>query len=328
MDVTFFLGGEQRLAELERIDPDRDDREFQTGERAWVLQTYLRLKSAGFAATLRDTWPQHGLLVFDSRQRHTLQRMAHIANGVTLVGCRRDVGQALIADFEVLQNGRFANGAYRHFIPHWPQPGLIPRDVARGSVVKRVAYKGFTQNLHAGFVEPAWGEALGRLGVEWQCDAGSYVGPQRRLVGTDWKDFHDVDLVLAVRPPQRDSYVRKPATKLYNAWLAGVPAILGVEYAYCELRRTELDYLEASSPGDALRAVERLIGEPRLYEAMVENGHARAKAFTADAILRQWVDLLYNTIPQRSQDIRIERWRRRPLWLKSGTRRFMRLFRS
>lgn len=328
MDVTFFLGGEQRLEELERIDPDRDDREFQTGERAWVLQTYLRLKSAGFAATLRDTWPQQGLLVFDSRQRHTLQRMAHIANGVTLVGCRRDVGEALIADFEVLQNGCFADGTYRHFIPHWPQPGLIPRSVARGSSVKRIAYKGFTENLHAGFLEPTWKESLARLGIEWQCDAASYPGPQRKLASTDWNAFHDVDLVLAVRPPQRDSYVRKPATKLYNAWLAGVPAILGVEYAYRELRRSELDYLEASSPSEALRAVERLISEPQLYRAMVENGHTRAKEFTADAILRQWVNLLYSTIPQHAHDIRVRRWQQKPLWLKSGTRRLMRLFRS
>src|SRR5436309_1927650 len=90
---------------------------------------------------------------------------------------------------------------------------------------------------------------------------------QRHLLG-------DAVLVLAVRPEGRST--NKPASKLVNAWLAGVPALLGPEIAYRELRRSELDYCEVSSLAEAQAAVDRLLGDPGLYNAMVENGRARA----------------------------------------------------
>jgi hypothetical protein len=324
MQVAFLMLGSGSIEQLANLDPDRDWREFQTGERAWILQTFLRLRSAGCAVELRNSWPERGLLVFDTLQRHALRRMAHSTDDVLLIGCRRDLGEPLIADFEVLQNGRFADGVRRYFVPHWPQPGLIPRDPARGASIGRIVYKGFSGNLFRGFLEPDWAQFLARLGVEWRCDSVQYTGPQSRPADIAWNDFRDADLFLAVRPPRRDGYVRKPATKLYNAWLAGVPAILGVEYAYRELRRSELDYLEVSSTAEARRAVERLIGEPRLYQAMVENGRERAAEFTTEAIRAQWVDLLFHTIPRHAGDAHVRRWRGKPLWLKSGVRRLTR----
>jgi hypothetical protein len=326
MDVTFFLHGEPRLEALKRLDPDRDYREFQTGARVWILQTYLRLKAAGLAIELGDSWPRCGLLVFDARQKYELRRLARAATGVYLVGCRRDVGEPLIADFEVLQNGRFADGARRFMIPLWPQPGLIPRDSGRGSMIRRVVYKGFTGNLHAGFLGAEWRRFLVRRGIEWHCDAVRYAGPQIRPAAIDWNDFREADLVLAVRPSSRGHNVRKPATKLYNAWLAGVPAILGVEYAYRELRRSTLDYIEVSSVAEAMQAVERLSREPALYLAMVENGRQRAVEFTPDAIRSSWTDLLFRAIPERVQDPHVRRWQGKPLWLKSTTRRITRSF--
>lgn len=75
MDVTFFLHGEPHLEALKRLDPDRDHREFQTGERVWILQTCLRPRAAGHAIELRDCWPRCGLLLFDARQKHELRRL-------------------------------------------------------------------------------------------------------------------------------------------------------------------------------------------------------------------------------------------------------------
>jgi hypothetical protein len=326
MDVTFFLHGEPRLEALKRLDPDRDHGEFQTGERVWILQTYLRLKAAGIETEMRDSWPPRGLLVFDARQKNELRRLSGTTNGVFLVGCRRDVGEPLIADFEVLQNGRFADGARRFMIPLWPQPGLVPRDAARGSTIRRIAYKGFTGNLHGGFLDAEWPRFLARLDIEWQRDAVPYDGPQERPSATRWNDFRDCDLVLAVRPPARDLHVHKPATKLYNAWLAGVPAILGVEYAYRELRRNELDYIEVSSVAEAKQAVDRLVREPDRYLAMVENGRIRAREFTPEAIRALWTDLLFRALPERVNDARARRWQGKPLWLKSAARRLTRPF--
>jgi hypothetical protein len=326
MDVTFLLHGERALAALGRLDADQDFGEFQTGERAWILQTYLRLRAAGFAVELSDAWPRSGLLVFDARQKDALRRLSGRTDGVFLVGCRRDLGEPLIADFEVLQNGRFADSERRFMVPHWPQPGLVPRDSARGPVIMRVSYKGFAGNLDPEFLGGDWRRFLAQLGIQWQCDAVPYAGPQVSASETRWHDFRECDVVLAVRPRARDLHVRKPATKLYNAWLAGVPAILGVEYAYRELRRNALDYIEVTSVTEAMQAVEGLARDPALFDAMVQNGRLRASEFMPDAIRSIWTDLLFRILPERVNDARARRWQGKPLWLKSAARRVTRRF--
>ncbi len=210
---------------------------------------------------------------------------------------RADNREPLIADFEVVQNGCFADGKRRFFIPFWPQPGLLPRDRSRGAAIRRMAFKGFEQNLHPDFRSPSWREFLADRGIEWEVDAVPFAGAATDRLGTDWPDFRQVDLVLAVRPQDRRGWTSKPATKLFNAWLAEVPVLLGPEYAYRELRRSELDYLEVTSLEEAKAAVLRLLAQPELYEAMVENGRIRGAEFTAGATLKRWAELLTEKIP-------------------------------
>jgi glycosyltransferase involved in cell wall biosynthesis len=312
---TFFLAGED-LESLSRIDPDRDWRELQTGERAWILQTCLRLRHAGHPVELSGTAPEEGLVVFHSKQARELLRQRSRLRGVVLVAARADNRQALIADFEILQNGCFADGRRRFFVPHWPQAGLLPRDPARGERIERIAYKGFAANLHPSFRTPDWTGFLAREGIEWAMDAVEFDGRNRREL--DWPDFRTVDLVLAVRPDERNARHSKPATKLVNAWLAGVPALLGPELAYRELRRSELDYLEVASVAEAREAVLRLRRDPGLYRAMVENGRQRGAEFTAAALVPRWAELLFATIPALAAEQQLSR--RIPLPLRAAGR--------
>jgi hypothetical protein len=321
MQVTFFLHGEPDLARLEELDPDRNPGEFRTGERAWILQTYLRLREAGHPARLSDAWPGEGILVFSSKQRRVLGPLVKPSEPVVLVGCREDVGEAEIADFEVVQNGFSVDRTSSFFIPLWPQPGLVPRDPDRGARIRSAVFKGFARNLHPAFASPEWSNALAVRGIEWIADAAEYAGPQRAAEATGWESYRDVDLVVAVRPPDKKLHERKPATKLTNAWLAGVPAILGPELAYRELRRSDLDYMEVKSVPEALAAVDRLIREPALYAAMVENGRRRAEEFTVEAVRKRWVDLLYRDVPARAGGDEVRFWRGKPVWLKAGARR-------
>lgn len=300
MRCTFFLAGED-LESLSRIDPDRDWRELQTGERAWILQTWLRLRRAGHPVELSATAPEDGLIVFHAKQAKDLLRQRSRLRGAVLVGVRADNREPLIADFEILQNGFFADRQSqgrtrrRFSMPHWPQSGLVPRDPARGERIERIAYKGFAANLHPGFRTPAWTDFLTHEGIEWVVDAVAFDGRNRREL--DWPDFRAVDVVVAVRPPERKQRRSKPATKLFNAWLAGVPALLGPEQAFQELRRSELDYLEVASVADAREAVLRLRRDPGLYRAMVENGLRRGAEFTHEALVPRWAELLFETIP-------------------------------
>lgn len=63
----------------------------------------------------------------------------------------------------------------------------------------------------------------------------------------EWHDYQHVDAVLAIRDCPPVVLATKPASKLINAWKAGVPALLGPEPAYRELRTSPLDFLEAAS---------------------------------------------------------------------------------
>jgi len=317
MRLTFFLDGEEDLESLRRLDPDRDWRHFQRGEQVWVVQTYLRLARAGLPVELASVPPGEGLVVFHAKQARALRRQAHTLKDAVLVGARADNRQPLIADFEILQNGTFADGRHRFHIPHWPQPGLLPRDPSRGTAIRRLVYKGFDANLNPEFRGPKWRRLLAERGIEWVVDAAPFAGRETDAQAIDWPDFREADLILAVRPPDRRLATNKPASKLVNAWLAGAPALLGPEVAYRELRRSELDYFEVSSLAEAREAVDRLLGDPGLYTSMVENGRARAAGFTAEAIVPRWEKLLFETIPALAPS---SASRRVPLSLRSAGR--------
>jgi hypothetical protein len=300
VEVTFFLD-DGDVGALRGLDPDRDWRELQRGERAWVLQTYLRLADAGYPVQLASRLPESGVVVFHAKQRRALplRRRSRGRSGLVFVAVRGDVKQAGGADFELVQNRRSADGLGRFFIPHWPQPGLLPRDAARGSRLERIAYKGFDRNLHPYFRGAGWRSFLASHGVEWVVDSVPFAEGGTRGEALEWPDFRAVDAVLAVRPaacPRRDS---KPATKLYNAWLAGVPALLSPDVAFRELWRSPLDFLEVAGPSAARSGVQRLLAEPDLYRRMVANGRARAAEFSADAVLARWLELLEEILPAR-----------------------------
>lgn len=65
------------------------------------------------------------------------------------------------------------------------------------------------------------GDELSKLGLKWK------VIPKE-----GWHDYREIDVVVALRPKSTKKHFCKPATRLYNAWIAGVPAILPNESAY------------------------------------------------------------------------------------------------
>ena len=318
--VAFFLAAEGDLERLAALDPDRDTAELQRGERIWILQTFLRLHRAGFDCELVDRVPADGLVVFHAKQERDLRRRMPPGGAPVLVGVRADNRQPLAAEFEIVQNGRFADGRVRHLVPHWPQPGLVPRAADCATRVERVAYKGFAENLDPGFRSESWRRALAERGVEWELDERGFAGAAHDGTPLGWGDYSRIDVLLAVRPGARKTGFSKPASKLVNAWLAGTPAILGPEYAYRELRRSELDYFEAANPEQALAAIDRLRASPELYRAMVENGRARARDYDARAVAARWIELLGDRLPRLAEDPGRTRRRRLPLTLRRAAR--------
>lgn len=316
MRVSFLLPGESDLAALRGLDPDRDHEQLKRGERAWVLQTYLRLAAAGWPVELTGEPPADGLVVFHAKHRRWVAAQAGALRRAVLVGVRGDLHSPRVADFEVLQNGFFADGRRCFHVPHWPQPGLLAREPARGDEILRVAYKGFARNLAPEFRGSRWLGYLAARGLEWEYAAAEFAGPATDDLRLGWHDFRRVDLVVAVRPRSRRLHPDKPATKLFNAWLSGVPALLGPESAYRGLRRSPYDYLEVRTVDQAIAAVEGLLDDRGLYRAMRERCAARAAELTPGSWIDAWTELLFTTLPARAAEVRASALRRLPLAMR------------
>jgi hypothetical protein len=194
----------------------------------------------------------------------------------------------------------------------------LPRDPARGARVERVAYKGFSANLHPELASGDWRQALARRGLEWITDMVGYDGAGTPAEKLDWNDFRELDVYLALRPPRADLYRYKPATKLYNAWRAEVPGVLGPEVAYRELRRSDLDYFEAGTAAEALAAIDRLRADPALYLDMVANGRQRAVDYHDDVLVERWAETLWRVLPARAARRPLARL---PVWARALVRR-------
>ena len=194
--------------------------------------------------------------------------------------------------------GQMAVGARRqhtvaqpHTLPMFPQQRLQRRRADRGSRLERIVFMGDRHQIDPVLASREFGEVLNaRFGIAFD------VVDKSRI--PEWGDYSDADLVLAVRPPGSHPEL-KPPSKLINAWLAGVPALLGAEPAYRKLRRNANDYLEVSSPHEVLEALSMLRSDPERYAAMRRQCEKRAREFSEPAIAAQWADVLFGRVAQQ-----------------------------
>jgi hypothetical protein len=298
--VTFFLDADDAaIAAWRALQPDIEPARLLLGEDFWIVLTYCRLRDAGLPVALDNRVADDGIVVFYAGHKRAVRRQLRRGQRALLVAVRSDRHPVGFADCEVVQNASSADGMRALHLPHWPQPGLRPRDPARGSAIRTVLFPGTPQNLDPGFAAAPWQAFLHAHAIELRCSYASGAAPSQAP-----NDYHDVDVLLAVRPAAMGLVRNKPAWKLFNAWLAGVPAILGAESGYRELRENPLDYLEAASPEAALQALQRLIDDPTQYAAMVANGMARGAAFTNAATLARWQALLFDALARRHAELR------------------------
>jgi hypothetical protein len=288
---------------------------FRRGIYCWTLQTYLRLQADGFPCQLVGEIPDEGIVLahWDSlppNWRPTAKLL--------LVCLQADRARHPYAQIHVVQNpkgllkqvmllgDRYLLPGKVYYMPHWPQPGLIPRDRARGDRFENIAFFGLADNLLPELQASSWQEQVQALGLNWVV-----VDNFER-----WNDYSDVDAILAVRSFTQKDFTWKPATKLYNAWHAGVPAILGCESAYQAERKSHLDYLEVSSLDDIIAALERLRDDKEFRQAMVEHGKIRAKETDPANLTQQWKNLITQEVVPA-----YEAWRTSPLYRQSFLQR-------
>lgn len=285
--------------------------------QSWIYQTWAEIRDS-CAVELVTELPREGLIV-------TLANLLHqefrAGPGQFVAAVAADFLPHPGAQVQILQNAAHARrlpGTI--FVPHWPQPNLVPRDPARGPAIKTAAFFGDPSNLAPEIAREEFVKELLRE---------SGVRLEIRSAG-QWHDFSDVDLAVAIRDFSRVRHFGKPATKLYNAWLAGVPLIAGSDSAFSAEGNAGADYLIAGSPGELLQRIRGLKQNPATWQTIVDAGKARSATRSRDAVRKIWQALCDSELP-----LRFEAWKKMPplqqaaLWLaKRGLYFLDRTFRS
>lgn len=261
------------------------------GVDIWSAQTYIHLKQRGLNVHLVSDFVPGQICVV--AYHHLMIRDMPFNSYV--VACRLDSARPEICEQQTVMNPLNVLQPTDHFLPHWPQPTLKPRDRSRSTDIKTLDFKGGILNLAKPFQEPEFYQRLQEMGITFvmsSSDAACKSVEQYRY----WADYTQSDVILAVRNLTEQDFKVKPAVKLINAWHAGCPVLLGSEPAYQALRQSELDYIEVRTPEDVIAAIRRLKDDPDLVRAMIENGFNRAKEFSTDRIAMLWRDLLAGSI--------------------------------
>ncbi|MBD3882077.1 hypothetical protein IFO70_09935 [Phormidium tenue FACHB-886] len=261
----------------------------KAGQWCWILQTFLYMQQAGLDVALVEEPVAGAICVahFDTTKNKVWAPDAFV------IGIRADRPPLRMCEVEIVQNPENLRGNQRFLVKHWPQPGLIPRDAARGDRVERISFFGNHVNFSPRFRDPSFRDALKEMGVELNicCDPAQ------------WHDFRETDLILAIRN-NIHSLVRKtkPPIKLINAWQGQCVALLGEEPAYRAIGRPGEDYFEIASPQDVLNIVTQFKNDPSLYQRVRQAGIERYRDFSVEAVQQQWIELLKGPIAEAFKD--------------------------
>ena len=277
--------------------------------QCWIYQTWTLLITTGTRCYAFSQLPAEGIIVTLSGALPTPCKTPDKAFLVAIVA---DGRPHPLAHFHIVQNKAHAERLPQvFFMPHWPQPGLVPRDPKRGSRFESISFFGYSNNLAAELRSPQWRQ---RLQEE--------LGLQLHLPEVHtWYDYSQTDCVLAIRDFSKSRHFHKPATKLYDAWHAGVPFIGGRDSAYAADGNPGEDYLVATSPEEVFQHLKHLKTNEAFRASLVEKGFQTGANFTQEATLQRWRILMEETLPTLASDWQLASTKRRS-WF-SITQRFL-----
>jgi|GEM_PF-2001386 hypothetical protein len=267
----------------------------------WIYQTWALLIASGTPCyALLDAPAAEGIVIALSV---SASRALKMPNAPFFVDVVADDAPHPGAHLHIVQNKAYAKRLPNAvFMPHWPQPGLVSRDPQRGDRLENLCFYGHSKNLARELQTVTWRQRLQEeLGIQLHCPSVER-----------WHDYSQTDCVIAIRDFSRSPHWNKPATKLYNAWLAGVPFIGGGDSAYAADGHPGVDYLVARSPEEVFHHLRHLKEDPSFRSQLVANGSLAAKEFTREAILKRWKILVEKTIP-----VLAHQWEQKTKWQRS-----------
>lgn len=271
-----FVGNAKANEPLDMLlDLDWEDGVVACTRHSWVWPAYCRLRMCGLEVSFSYELEKKAVNLVHCENACKLFKASDFRN-YFIVGIRADYRPFPYGQLEVVQNQLHAGGRCI-YMPHLPQPGLIPRKAGR-TCVENIGFSGRPQN----FVDAdRLSRHLKRMGFKYVFKGEG-----------EWHDMSEIDILLGIRSFSKKTYDSKPATKLVNAWLAGIPFIGGFDSAYEQVGEPGKNYLKASTLEELLDAIGKLKHDPQLYKQMVDEGRAAARPYTADKITEYWKQFL------------------------------------
>lgn len=266
----------------------------------WVWPLYCQMKMQGFRVS------------FSYEPREDAVNIIHcqIARGCLkasdfrryyFIGIRADYPAFPYGQFEIVQN-KLSEKPGSVYMPLFPQPGLIKRDVNRAKI-ENVCFSGRAQNsIDLTLLE----SELAKIGCNLIFKAEGA-----------WHEMQDVDILLGIRSFSKEAHVSKPPTKLFNAWLAGIPFIGGYDSAFEQVGEPGRNYLRVSTMDEMIRNIEHLRDDPSWYSHLVREGFSAAKEYTPESITNKWIAFFEETVlphyavwQNKGLGIRVDNWRK------------------
>jgi len=294
-------------ADLLCWNPDAEPERYQTGIGHAIIELFRRLGDRGLDVTIGSEPPPGAHLVFHltsvyswrkctASPRELAQLYEVLAGGHDVTIIRGDVPLSFRVDLpraiEVMPNMASIARSDQVWVPLLPQRGLVPRPAERYGALRAVGIMANAENVPAQLLEPAFERALGRCGVAWRPRLRRRTGPNAWDTAP-WHDFSDLDAVVCLScDPRNDSQLRKPATKLINAWVAGAVPLVPPQPSYVELMSPGENVAVAASPEAVLGVVAELASDPEMFRRLEAGAIERGSEFSHDRVLAKWVDLL------------------------------------
>ena len=244
---------------------------FVCCRHAWVWPVYCQLKMRGWPVSFSYEFQEGAVNIIHGQIARECLTASDLCRRF-IVAIRADFRPFPFGQFEIVQNQQYA-GRRRIYMPHLPQPGLIPRNRKRNRVVN-VCFSGQIENSIDTVLLK---RHLKKMGCRFVF----------REQG-QWQDMYDIDVLLGIRSFSKNPYHSKPPTKLFNAWHAKIPFIGGYDSAYEQVGAPGCNYLRVSDYDGLIEAIVRLKEDSDLYEQLVREGVEAGRQYTSEKITAKW----------------------------------------
>jgi hypothetical protein len=261
---------------------------FQTGQHSWIIRTFLNLKEAGVKCYLTNEIPDEGIIVF---HKGTLDE-DFIPNINQLLVCiQADWGRHSFAPIFICQNRKQASNSpfifeiprKTFFVHFWSQDNIIKRDPTRKSKISTISYFGIKDNLAEELKSDDWMSFLSSNNIEWN------VVEEREK----WGNYFSSDVVLFCRNFKGTPFHHKPATKLYNTWIAGCLPIFTPESAFIdEIKGNEEAGIVINSYTALKKNIINLNNSPEYFNKIIESGSQLGTNFSDKKITQEWIEII------------------------------------